>query len=108
MSTITLQLALPESVAAFLEQQVADGAFPDVNAFVAALIQEAQQRQGADEFDALLMDGYVAGDPAAHRETRIQHLRSLIDPAIVQMDCGESLPADEVFGELEKQLRTQE
>lgn len=97
MNTITVQLELPEEATSFLERQVSEGKFRDVGQYLGALVQLAQQRQEAEVFEEMLMDGYSGENPAAYREAKIQALRDLIQPAIESLDRGEGIPMDEAF-----------
>jgi antitoxin ParD1/3/4 len=59
MTTITL--SLPESLREFVEEQVAKGGFGSADAFLLALVREAQKREAKAKLEALLLEGLESG-----------------------------------------------
>jgi len=108
MNTITVQLELPEAAASFLERQVSEGRFRDVSQYLSALVQLAQQRQEAEIFEEMLMEGCSNDNPAAYREAKLRAIRDLVQPAIESLDRGEGVPADEVFRKLRERRQARE
>jgi antitoxin ParD1/3/4 len=56
-----LTLSLPESMRAFLEEQAVKGGFGTADAYLRALIQEAQEREAREHLEGLLLDGIDSG-----------------------------------------------
>jgi antitoxin ParD1/3/4 len=52
-----LTLSIPESMRAFLEEQAVKGGYATADAYVQALIREAQQREAKDRLEGLLLEG---------------------------------------------------
>jgi antitoxin ParD1/3/4 len=61
MSTTSLTISLPEPLKAFVDGQVASGTFPDADAYIQALLREAQKRQARERVEALLQEGLDSG-----------------------------------------------
>ena len=57
----TLNISLPESIQAFIEQQVAKGDYRTVNDYILHLIRQEQAKIGRVE--SLLLDGLDSGEP---------------------------------------------
>jgi antitoxin ParD1/3/4 len=54
---IDLTLSMPESMRAFLEEQAVKGGYGTPDAYLRALIEEAQQREARDRLEGLLLEG---------------------------------------------------
>lgn len=61
----TMNFSLPESLRAYVEEQVRSGGYASSSEYLRQLIREDQQRQG---LRALLLEG-AASDPAAPADT---------------------------------------
>ena len=59
----TLQLSLPESMRAFVEEQVAKGGHGSADEYVRTLIREVQIRQEKEKLEAMLLEGLNSGEP---------------------------------------------
>ena len=57
----TLNISLPESIQAFIEQQVAKGDYRTVNEYILHLIRQEQAKIARVE--SLLLDGLDSGEP---------------------------------------------
>jgi antitoxin ParD1/3/4 len=57
----TLNISLPESIQAFIEQQVAKGDYRTVNDYILHLIRQEQAKIARVE--SLLLDGLDSGEP---------------------------------------------
>jgi antitoxin ParD1/3/4 len=53
---------MPESMRVFLEEQAVKGGHGTPDAYVRALIQEAQQREARDRLEGLLLEGINSGE----------------------------------------------
>lgn len=60
---MTLNLALPEPLLAFVEEQVASGNYDTASDFVQALIREARERRQQERLEELLLEGLDSGPP---------------------------------------------
>lgn len=79
MPTTSLHISLPETLRDYVLRRVEEGAYSNPSDFVRALIRADRERQ-------------------ARREGLLRDLQLGID----QLDRGEGVPADEVFGRLEE------
>jgi len=58
----SLQLSLPESMRAFVEEQAAKGGHSSADEYLRTLIREAQQREAKQRLEAMLLEG-LEGEP---------------------------------------------
>jgi antitoxin ParD1/3/4 len=56
-----LNIALPESMREFIEEQVADGGYSTPSEYVQALIRNEQKRKAQERLEALLLEGLASG-----------------------------------------------
>lgn len=75
-----INVRLPEDLKAFLDQQIADGRFASHDAYLEALLRDAQQRTIDRDLEGLLIEGLDSGDPTPMtsddwREIREEGLR---------------------------------
>jgi antitoxin ParD1/3/4 len=59
----TMNIALPESMKHFVQEQVTEGGYSSVSEYVRDLIRNAQKRKVNERIDALLLEGLDSGDP---------------------------------------------
>lgn len=59
MSTVTI--SLPESLQAFIDDQMAAKGYGSVSDYLASLVKEAHQRQQDERLEALLLEGLTTG-----------------------------------------------
>jgi antitoxin ParD1/3/4 len=59
----TMNIALPESMKHFVQEQVTEGGYSSVSEYVRDLIRNAQKRKVEERIDALLLEGLDSGDP---------------------------------------------
>ena len=59
----TMNIALPESMKAFVQERVAQGGFSSVSEYIRDLIRADQQRRHEERIDALLLEGLASGTP---------------------------------------------
>jgi antitoxin ParD1/3/4 len=57
MAQITLNVALPKTLEAFVEERVAEGGYRSPGDYVSALIREDQERRAREKLDRLLLAG---------------------------------------------------
>jgi antitoxin ParD1/3/4 len=58
----TMNIALPESMKAFVQQQVAAGGYSSVSEYVRDLIRADERRRAEERIDALLLEGLSSGE----------------------------------------------
>ena len=56
-----MKISLPESLTAFVEQQVASGKYADAEQYLRALIEADQKQQARDHLEALIQEGLDSG-----------------------------------------------
>jgi antitoxin ParD1/3/4 len=59
----TMNIALPESMKAFVQGRVAEGGYSSVSEYVRDLIRSDQKRRDEERIDALLLEGLQSGEP---------------------------------------------
>ena len=80
MKTETLQMSVPQELAEFMRQDVAEGQFANVNEYVRALIRQLRQARIEEEarFLEQAMTGAPAGEPPPDFYARIKELQRAI------------------------------
>ncbi len=64
-STITntsMNVSLPETLKAYVQERVAEGIYSNPSDYVRALIRTDMKRRGREELEALLLEGLNSGD----------------------------------------------
>jgi antitoxin ParD1/3/4 len=59
----SLNISLPESMRAWIDEQIAKGGYGTASEFVRQLIREAQKREAEARLEALLLEGLESGPP---------------------------------------------
>ncbi len=59
----TINIALPESIKHFVQQQVTEGGYSSVSEHVRALIHADQKRKATERIDNVLLQGLASGEP---------------------------------------------
>jgi antitoxin ParD1/3/4 len=59
----TLNISLPESMRAFIEEQVATGGYSTASEYIRQLVREDQKRAAQERLEALLLEGINSGEP---------------------------------------------
>jgi antitoxin ParD1/3/4 len=61
----TMNIALPESMKHFVQEQVSAGGYSSVSEYVRDLIRADQKRKVEERMDSLLLEGLESGQPLA-------------------------------------------
>ena len=70
-----MKISLPESLTAFVEQQVASGKYADAEQYLRALIEADQKQKAREHLEALIQEGLDSG-PASEMTARDwEHIR---------------------------------
>jgi antitoxin ParD1/3/4 len=82
MDMTTLNISLPDSMRAFIEEQTKCGGYSTASEYLRTLIREDQKRKAEERLDALLLDGLKSGEvkkltPEDWQEVRRQLRRRL-------------------------------
>jgi antitoxin ParD1/3/4 len=59
----TMNIALPESMKHFVQEEVTEGGYSSVSEYIRELIRAAQKRKDEQRIDALLLEGLDSGQP---------------------------------------------
>jgi antitoxin ParD1/3/4 len=59
----TVTISLPESLKAFVDQQLETRGYGNVSEYFRSLLREAQERQADAQLEALLVEGLTSGGP---------------------------------------------
>ena len=57
----TMNISLPDSMRAFIEQKVAQGGYSTASEYIRQLVREDQKRAAQERLEALLMEGIESG-----------------------------------------------
>jgi len=58
----TLNISLPDSMRAFIDEQTNSGNYSTASEYVRALVREDQKRRAQEHFEALLLEGLESGE----------------------------------------------
>jgi antitoxin ParD1/3/4 len=74
-----LSLSVPDSMKAFLEEQVAKGGYGTTDEYLRALIGEAQRRAAQAKLEVLLSEGVDSGEPTPMTDEDWDEMRRRYD-----------------------------
>jgi antitoxin ParD1/3/4 len=57
----TMNISLPDSMRAFIEQKVVQGSYGSASEYIRQLVREEQQRAAKERLELLLMEGLESG-----------------------------------------------
>ena len=70
-----MKISLPESLAAFVEQQVASGKFVSAEHYLGALIEADQKQKAREHLEALIREGLDSGPASEMTAQDWEHIR---------------------------------
>lgn len=59
----TLNISLPDSMRAFIDEQIALGGYSTASEYIRDLIRQAQKQAAQEKLDSLLIEGLESGEP---------------------------------------------
>lgn len=59
----TLNISLPDSMRAFIDEQIAQGGYSTASEYIRDLIRQAQKQAAQEKLDILLIEGLASGEP---------------------------------------------
>jgi antitoxin ParD1/3/4 len=59
----TLNISLPDSMRAFIDEQIAQGGYSTASEYIRDLIRQAQKQAAQEKLDSLLIEGLESGKP---------------------------------------------
>lgn len=59
----TLNISLPDSMRAFVEEQIAKGGYSTASEYIRHLIRQEQEKEAQKRLEALLIEGLDSGNP---------------------------------------------
>jgi antitoxin ParD1/3/4 len=59
----TLNVSLPDSMRAYVDQQVAHGGYSTASEYIRQLVRDDQKRAAHERLESLLMEGVASGSP---------------------------------------------
>jgi antitoxin ParD1/3/4 len=59
----TLNISLPDSMRAFIDEQIAQGGYSTASEYIRDLIRQAQKQAAQEKLDNLLLEGLASGEP---------------------------------------------
>ena len=70
-----MKISLPESLTAFVEQQVASGKYTTVEQYLAALIEADQKQKAREQLKTLIQEGLDSGPATEMTAQDWEHIR---------------------------------
>ena len=70
-----MKISLPESLAAFVEQQVASGKYASIEQYLGALIEADQKQKAREHLEALIQEGVDSGPATEMTAQDWEHIR---------------------------------
>ena len=58
----TLNISLPDSMRAFIDEQIAQGGYSTASEYIRDLIRQAQKQAAQEKLDSLLIEGLESGE----------------------------------------------
>ena len=58
----TLNISLPDSMRAFIDEQIAQGGYSTASEYIRDLIRQAQKQAAQEKLDSLLLEGLESGE----------------------------------------------
>jgi antitoxin ParD1/3/4 len=59
----TLNISLPDSMRAFIDEQIAQGGYSTASEYIRDLIRQAQKQAAQEKLDNMLLEGLASGEP---------------------------------------------
>ena len=59
----TLNISLPDSMRAFIDEQIAQGGYSTASEYIRDLIRRAQKQAAQEKLDNMLLEGLASGEP---------------------------------------------
>lgn len=59
----TLNISLPDSMRAFIDEQIAQGGYSTASEYIRDLIRQAQKQAAQEKLDSMLLEGLASGEP---------------------------------------------
>lgn len=59
----TLNISLPDSMRAFIDEQIAQGGYSTASEYIRDLIRQAQKQAAQEKLDSMLIEGLASGEP---------------------------------------------
>lgn len=59
----TLNISLPDSMRAFINEQIAQGGYSTASEYIRDLIRQAQKQAAQEKLDNMLLEGLASGEP---------------------------------------------
>lgn len=84
-----MNVSLPESLKAYVEEQVSYGGYGTVSEYLRELIREDKKRKSLERLESFLLDGLESGDPVPVTPEFWQALWGRVDAQKQKPDAGE-------------------
>ncbi len=81
MATSTLNISLPDSMRAFVEEKIKNEGYGTISEYVRELIRE-QQRNDQSKFDAMIFEGINSGEATELTKGDIEEARRIVKERI--------------------------
>ena len=72
---MSLNISLPDTMRAFIDEQVKSGGYGTASEYLRELIREDQKRKAEEKLEALLLEGLASGAPMELMQEDWKHIR---------------------------------
>ena len=80
----SINISLPESMKAYVEEQITSGSYGTVSEYIRELIRQDQKRKAKERLETLLLEGLDSGSATAMTAWDWEEIRQAIRDKIVQ------------------------
>jgi antitoxin ParD1/3/4 len=80
----TINISLPESMKAYIDEQIAKGDYGTVSEFFRDLIRQDQKRKAKEHLEALLLEGLGSGPSTPMSDQNWEEIRQVVQEKIAQ------------------------
>jgi antitoxin ParD1/3/4 len=80
----SLNISLPESMRAYVEERVTSGGYGTASEYIRSLIRADQKRQGTERLEALLLEGLDSGTATPMTERDWADIRAEVQEKVAQ------------------------
>jgi antitoxin ParD1/3/4 len=87
----SINISLPESMKAYVEEQVTSGGYGTVSEYMRELIRQDQKRKAKERLETLLLEGLDSGPATAMTARDWEDIRQAVRDKIVQRNRQNSI-----------------
>jgi antitoxin ParD1/3/4 len=93
----SINISLPESMKAYIEEQVTSGGYGTVSEYIRELIRQDRKRKAKEHLEALLLEGLDSGSATAMTDRDWEDIRQVVRDKIVQHNLKNPIDGEGEF-----------